>query len=251
MNPLSTKRADPRGAHFTKLARRPVLAALALVAGAALWHVAPSLAAEAAVVIPAPAEDAPSTPSASSETAVIAGGCFWGVQGVFQHVKGVTSAVSGYAGGQASTAKYDEVGSGRTGHAESVRITFDPQQISYGRLLQIYFSVAHNPTELNRQGPDSGTQYRSTIFTANAEQARVAKAYIAQLDKAKVYGKPIATTVEPLKGFYPAEAYHQDFMTRNPDHPYIVFNDLPKVDNLKRVFPESYRAKPVLVGSGA
>lgn len=251
MNPLSSKRADPRGAHFSRLSRRPVLAALAIVASAALWHVAPSLAAEAAVVIPAPAEDAPPTPGASSETAVIAGGCFWGVQGVFQHVKGVTSAVSGYAGGQASTARYDEVGSGRTGHAESVRITYDPQQISYGRLLQIYFSVAHNPTELNRQGPDSGMQYRSTIFAANAEQARVAKAYIAQLDKAKVFGKPIATTVETLKGFYPAEGYHQDFMTRNPDHPYIVFNDLPKVDNLKRVFPQSYRAKPVLVGSGA
>lgn len=237
--------------HFPRLSRRPVLAALAVIAGAGLWHVAPSLAAESAVVIPAPAEDAPPTPGAGSETAVIAGGCFWGVQGVFQHVKGVTSAVSGYAGGQASTAKYDEVGSGRTGHAESVKITYDPQQISYGRLLQIYFSVAHNPTELNRQGPDSGTQYRSTIFAANAEQARVAKAYIAQLDKAKVFGKPIATTVETLKGFYPAEGYHQDFMTRNPDHPYIVFNDLPKVDNLKRVFPDSYRAKPVLVGSGA
>jgi len=251
MNPLSSKRADPRGAHFSRLSRRPVLAALAVVAGAALWDVTPSLAAEAAVVIPPPAEDAPPTPGASSETAVIAGGCFWGVQGVFQHVKGVTSAVSGYAGGQASTAKYDEVGSGRTGHAESVRITYDPQQLSYGRLLQIYFSVAHNPTELNRQGPDTGTQYRSTIFASNAEQARVAKAYIAQLDKAKIFGKPIATTVETLKGFYPAEGYHQDFMTRNPDHPYIVFNDLPKVDNLKRVFPESYRAKPVLVGSGA
>ena len=252
MNPLSSSPAvRPHGTRFTRLARRPVLALLALAAGTALWRVVPSFAAEPAVVIPAPAEDLPSTSSAGPETAVIAGGCFWGVQGVFQHVNGVTSAVSGYAGGDAATASYDTVGSGRTGHAESVRITFDPKQISYGRILQIYFSVAHDPTELNRQGPDVGTQYRSTIFVSNAAQERVARSYIAQLDQSKVFGKPIVTTVEPLKGFYPAEAYHQDFMTRNPGHPYIVFNDLPKVDNLKRVFPQSYRVKPVLVGSGA
>jgi len=159
--------------------------------------------------------------------------------------------VSGYAGGDAASATYEATSSGRTGHAESVRITYDPKQISYARLLQIYFSVAHDPTELNRQGPDIGTQYRSTIFAANPEQARIAKNYIAQLDKARVFGKPIATTIEPLKAFYPAEAYHQDFMTRNPDHPYIAFNDLPKVDNLKKVFPASYRAKAVLVGGGA
>ncbi|HEY2255124.1 MAG TPA: peptide-methionine (S)-S-oxide reductase MsrA [Variovorax sp.] len=222
---------------------------LVLGAGAALWHVVPSLAAEAAVVIPAPAEDLAASPGASTETAVVAGGCFWGVQGVFQHVKGVTSAVSGYAGGAANTAQYGEVGSGTTGHAESVRITYDPKVISYGRLLQIYFSVAHNPTELNRQGPDSGTQYRSTIFAANAEQERVAKAYIAQLDKARAFGRPIATTVETLKGFYPAEAYHQDYLTLNPNQPYIAINDLPKIENLKRVFPDSYRVKPVLVGN--
>ena len=250
MTPLSSTPANPRGTPFARLSRRPVLAVLALAAGAALWRVAPSFAAEAAVVIPPPAEDPPAAPGASVETAVIAGGCFWGVQGVFQHVKGVTGAVSGYAGGQASTARYDEVGSGRTGHAEAVRITYDPKQISYAQLLQIYFSVAHDPTQLNRQGPDTGTQYRSTIFAANPEQARIARSYIAQLDRAKVFGKPIATTLEPLKAFYPAEAYHQDFMTRHPDHPYIAINDLPKVDNLKKVFPASYRPKAVLVGAG-
>jgi peptide-methionine (S)-S-oxide reductase len=236
---------------LARLARRSILALLVVAAGAALWHVVPSFAAEAAVVIPPPAEDLAAAPGAGTETAVVAGGCFWGVQGVFQHVNGVTSAVSGYAGGAAGTAKYEEVGSGATGHAESVRITYDPKVISYGHLLQIYFSVAHNPTELNRQGPDSGTQYRSTIFAANADQARVARAYIAQLDKARVFGQPIATTVETLKGFYPAEAYHQDYLTLNPNQPYIAINDLPKIENLKRVFPDSYRAKPVLVGNGA
>jgi peptide-methionine (S)-S-oxide reductase len=221
---------------------------MALFAGTAVGHATPSATAEAAVAVPAPAEDLAAAPGAASETAVFAGGCFWGVQGVFQHVKGVTSAVSGYAGGDAAAASYSAIGSGRTGHAESVRITYDPRQISYGQLLQIYFSVAHDPTELNRQGPDRGTQYRSAIFPANAEQARVAKTYIAQLDNAKVFGKPIATTIEPAKAFYPAEAYHQDYTTRNPRQPYIVINDLPKVDNLKRVFPARYRSEPVLVG---
>ena len=190
-------------------------------------------------------------PGVTSETAVLAGGCFWGVQGVFQHVQGVSSAVSGYAGGAADTATYAMVGSGATGHAESVRIVFDPAKISYGRLLQIYFSVAHDPTELNRQGPDAGTQYRSTIFPGSAEQARVARSYIDQLNRANTFGKPLATTVEPLEGFYPAEAYHQDFLTRNPHYPYIVINDLPKVESLKRLFPERYRATPVLVGAAA
>jgi peptide-methionine (S)-S-oxide reductase len=178
---------------------------------------------------------------------VLAGGCFWGVQGVFQHVDGVTSAVSGYAGGAKETAQYDKVTSGRTGHAESVRITYDPNKVSLGRLLQIYFSVAHDPTQLNRQGPDGGTQYRSTIFPANDEQARVAKAYVEQLGQAGVYKAKVVTTIEPGQTFYPAEAYHQDYMTLNPRQPYIAMHDLPKVDSLKRLFPQAYRAEPALV----
>ncbi len=223
----------------------PILAG-AMVA--ALWFATPSVA-EQAVAIPAPASDEAVAAHASTETAVLAGGCFWGVQGVFQHVQGVSSAVSGYAGGAADSAQYEQVGSGATGHAESVRITFDPKKISYGKLLQIYFSVAHNPTELNRQGPDTGTQYRSTIFPASPEQMRVAQAYIEQLNRSKTFGRNLATTVEPLKAFYPAEAYHQDFLTLHPSHPYIAINDMPKVENLKRMFPATYQDKPVLVGS--
>jgi peptide-methionine (S)-S-oxide reductase len=196
--------------------------------------------------LPAPAADEPPG-QATSETTVLAGGCFWGVQGVFQHVKGVTRAVSGYAGGEKDTAHYEMVGTGETGHAESVQVTFDPRQISYGRILQIYFSVAHNPTELNYQGPDEGTQYRSTIFAANAEQANIAKDYIAQLGQAHVFGAAIVTTIELGRSFYPAEDYHQDFLARNPDYPYIVYNDLPKVAELKRLFPDLYRPDPVLV----
>jgi peptide-methionine (S)-S-oxide reductase len=207
-----------------------------------------SSAAEAAHVVAPPAIDEQASQT-TSEVAVLAGGCFWGVQGVFQHVEGVTNAVSGYAGGAKETAHYEVVGSGRTGHAESVRITYDPRKISYGRLLQIYFSVAHNPTELNRQGPDTGTQYRSAIFPTNAEQARVANAYIAQLNQAHAFKTAIVTKVEPDKSFYPAEAYHQDYLTRNPRQPYIVFNDLPKITDLKRAFPELYRADPVLVAN--
>src|SRR5262249_32173559 len=173
--------------------------------------------------------------------------CFWGVQAVFQHTKGVTSAVSGYAGGDKSTAHYETVGTGRTGHAESVSVTFDPRQVSLGKILQIYFSVAHNPTELNRQGPDVGTQYRSAIFYADDEQKKVATAYVAQLDKAKVFPGPIVTQLERLQGFYPAEDYHQDFAVLHPSYPYIVFNDLPKVDNLKRMFAADYRETPVTV----
>ncbi|MDM0113335.1 peptide-methionine (S)-S-oxide reductase MsrA [Variovorax sp. J22R133] len=227
-----------------------MLGGLALLCGAAVWKATPSFAAESAVVIPAPANEPAPASSATTETAVVAGGCFWGVQGVFQHVKGVSNAVSGYAGGDSKTARYEAVGSGRTGHAEAVRITFDPKQISYGRILQIYFSVAHNPTELNRQGPDTGTQYRSTIFAQSAEQARVAKDYIDQLDKAKVYKAPIVTTIETQKPFFPAEGYHQDYLTRNPNDPYIAYNDIPKLDNLKKVFPGVYRAAPALVGNG-
>jgi peptide-methionine (S)-S-oxide reductase len=205
-------------------------------------------AAEQARVIPPPATTEQSGP-ATTEVAVLAGGCFWGVQGVFQHVKGVTNAVSGYAGGDKKTAQYETVGSGRTGHAESVRITFDPSQISYGRILQIYFSVAHNPTQLNRQGPDIGTQYRSAIFPTNAEQAQTAKAYIGQLNQAHVFDAAIVTKIEPGKEFYPAEDYHQDFLTLHPTYPYIVYNDLPKVANLKRLFPTLYRPDPALVSA--
>jgi len=202
-------------------------------------------AAERAFVIPAPTLD--ETANADKQTVVLAGGCFWGVQAVFQHTKGVTSAVSGYAGGDKSTAHYETVGTGRTGHAESVSVTFDPHQISLGKILQIYFSVAHNPTELNRQGPDVGTQYRSAIFYADDEQKKVAAAYVAQLDKAKVFPGPIVTQLEPLRGFYAAEDYHQDFAVLHPSYPYIVFNDLPKVDHLKRMFTADYRETPVTV----
>ena len=201
--------------------------------------------AEEAVIIPAPTLD--ETTQAHSETAIFAGGCFWGVQGVFQHVKGVKNAVSGYAGGAANTAQYERVSAGNTGHAEAVEVTFDPAQVSYGTLLQIYFSVAHNPTELNRQGPDTGTQYRSALFPKSAEQQRVAQAYISQLDAAHSFNKPIVTKLESYNGFYPAEDEHQDFLTEHPTYPYIVINDLPKVAQLKQLYPDRYQEKPVLV----
>ena len=218
--------------------RRLALAALLGLATSAF-------AAEEARKIPAPAQD--EAPRGDSETIVLAGGCFWGVQGVFQHVKGVASPVSGYEGGDKATAHYDMTGRGDTGHAESVRVTYDPRQISTGRILQIYFSVAHDPTQLNRQGPDRGTQYRSAIFPTDEEQAKLAKAYIAQLDQAHAFNGAIVTKIEPGRTFYPAEDYHQDFLALNPGYPYIVFNDLPKVENLKRLFPEDFRATPVLV----
>lgn len=218
-----------------------MISALLLFAGPA----AISLAAEPAVVIPAPTVD--EAAKGSSETAVFAGGCFWGVQAVFQHVKGVKNAVSGYSGGAKETASYETVSLGETGHAESVEVSFDPHEVSYGTLLQIFFSVAHNPTQLNFQGPDQGTQYRSAIFTASAEQQKVATAYIAQLDRTGLFHAPIVTKVSKLEGFYPAEKYHQDFLTLNPNHPYIVFNDMPKIDNLKAIFPAAFRANPVLV----
>ncbi len=221
-----------------------VLAGGALLAGAVSVGYLPS-AAESARVAPPPAIDTPS--QATSETIVLAGGCFWGVQGVFQHVEGVSSAVSGYAGGAAATASYDKVTSGRTGHAEAVRITYDPRKVSLGRLLQIHFSVVHDPTQLDRQGPDVGTQYRSAIFPGSDEQARVAKAYIDQLGQARVYGARIVTTVEPGQTFYPAEAYHQDYMTLHPRQPYVAMHDLPKVESLRRLFPGAYRAEPALV----
>jgi peptide-methionine (S)-S-oxide reductase len=215
------------------------LAVSAFVAG-------PSRAAEDAVIIPAPAADLP--PSEGLQTVVVSGGCFWGVQGVFQHVAGVTSAVSGYAGGNKSTANYETVSTGSTGHAESVQVKYDPKKISYGKILQVFFSVAHDPTQLNRQGPDSGTQYRSAIFTTSEDQKKVTDAYIAQLNAAKVYAKPIVTKVSPLQGFYPAEAYHQDYLTLHPNQPYIAYNDLPKVENLKKIFADTYVEKPTLVG---
>ncbi len=207
--------------------------------------------AESAVIIPPPKAEA-SAPSAGLETAVLAGGCFWGVQAVFQHVKGVSNAVSGYAGGIKKDADYETVSSGRTGHAESVAVTFDPKQISYGKILQIYFSVAHNPTQLNYQGPDHGPQYRSEIFPQNEEQAAIAKAYIAQLDAAHVFKAPIVTKTGTMKAaFYPAEAYHQDYATLHPYQPYIMYNDAPKVANLKTLFADVWREKPVLVSEAA
>ena len=209
-----------------------------------------SAAEEKAVKLPAPAIDTPITAqsgTATAATAVFAGGCFWGVQAVFQHTQGVLNAVSGYSGGDASTATYNQIGSGRTGHAEAVQITYDPKLISYGKLLQIYFSVAHDPTTLNRQGPDTGPQYRSAVFYQGAEQKKVTDAYIAQLDAAKAFPQKIVTQVAPLTAFYPAEAYHQDYATLHPSQPYIARFDLPKIANLKTTMPEVWRDKPVLV----
>src|SRR5215467_8285985 len=190
---------------------------------------------------PKPAVDQPIAPTKGKETAVISGGCFWGIQAVYEHTKGVISATSGYSGGTVETAQYETVSSGKTDHAESVKIVYDPSQITYGQILMIFFSVAHNPTELNKQGPDWGTQYRSSVFYANPEQKKIAEAYIEQLNAAKVYSGKIMTQVVPLKGFYPAEGYHQDYLKHHPDNPYIVINDLPKIQNLKKDFPELYR----------
>jgi peptide-methionine (S)-S-oxide reductase len=201
--------------------------------------------------IPRPAADEPAGVPGAHETAVLAGGCFWGVQGVFEHVKGVNRAVSGYAGGTEPTAHYDLVKTGTTGHAESVEITYDPSQITYGQLLQIYFSVVHDPTQLDRQGPDVGTQYRSALFPQNDEQKKVAQSYIAQLNDAKVFGAPIVTRIEDAAEFVPAETHHQDFLNSNPTYPYIAINDMPKLDNLRRQFPDQYREQPVLVGAGS
>src|ERR1700716_3555548 len=231
----------------SQLTRLSLCAAAIGALAIAAFAVGPSRASEEAVIIPAPTTDA--APASDIQTAVIAGGCFWGVQGVFQHTAGVVNAVSGYAGGSKATADYNTVSMGTTGHAESVEIKYDPKKISYGKILQIFFSVAHDPTQLNRQGPDSGTQYRSAIFTTSDEQKKVAEAYIAQLNAAKVYRKPIVTKIGPLEGFYPAEAYHQDYLTLNPGNPYIAYNDIPKVENLKKIFADNYIEKPTLVSS--
>jgi peptide-methionine (S)-S-oxide reductase len=224
--------------------RRHVVVSAAVLAFAAA---APNARAEQAVVVPPPAA-AEAAHGAGLETAVLAGGCFWGIQAVYQHVKGVSNAVSGYAGGAAKDASYYTVGSGRTGHAESVKVVFDPKQISYGKILQIYFSVAHDPTQLDRQGPDAGTQYRSEIFPQNEAQAKIARDYIAQLDAAHAFKRAIVTKVGTVKtAFYPAEGYHQDYAVLHPYQPYIVINDAPKVLNLKKLFPDVWREQPVTV----
>jgi len=232
-------------ASLSKRALFGTIAATALAA--ALFSLSPkaSIAAEEAFVIPPPSID--ETAGGDTEKAIFAGGCFWGVQGVFQHVKGVKNAVSGYSGGTRETADYETVSGGRSGHAEAVEITYDPKEVTYGQLLQVFFSVAHNPTQLNYQGPDQGTQYRSEIFTTNGEQKKIAQTYIAELDKVKVYGEAVVTKVSELSAFYPAEDYHQDFLTLNPTHPYIVYNDMPKIDNLKALFPAKFASTPVLV----
>ena len=228
---------------------RSSVGAVAAVVIAVAAYVGPLRAAEEAVVIPPPANDVES--STGLQTAVLAGGCFWGVQGVYQHTAGVLSAVSGYAGGDKSTAKYDMISSGTTGHAEVVEIKYDPKQISYGKILQIFFSVVHDPTQLNRQGPDSGTQYRSEIFATTKDQKSIAEAYVGQLNAAKVYPKPIVTKISGLQAFYPAEPYHQDYLTLHPNQPYIAINDIPKVENLKKLFSQNYIAKPTLVSGSA
>jgi peptide-methionine (S)-S-oxide reductase len=258
LNLLHSRLAQARNRAAVHLAGRrggmgAVLAAITGAAACGLLLLQPlaSRAAEDAVVVPPPAVDVPLTAAHLSQTVVLAGGCFWGVQGVFQHVRGVQHAVSGYAGGSAATADYETVSTGRTGHAESVQVTYDPAVVSFGTLLQVYFSVAHNPTELNRQGPDHGTQYRSEIFTTTDEQKQVAQAYIAQLDAAGVYGRRIVTRVEPLEKFYAAEDYHQNYATVHPDSGYIATFDLPKMRNLEHLFPRQYRADPVLVAVAA
>ncbi len=227
--------------HWSRL----LIAVIALGSiSAVLWR-SPLYGAESPVVIAPPALDNPKAQGAT-QTAVIAGGCFWGVQGVFEHVRGVQRVVAGYAGGDRSTAQYDTVSTGSTGHAESVKIMFDPAVVSYGQILQIAFSVVHDPTQLNRQGPDVGTQYRSAIFYADDTQKQIAEAYISQLDKSHVFPRLIVTRVDPLKGFFPAEDYHQDYLIHNPNAPYIAFYDIPKVENLKLTFPELYSGRPVL-----
>jgi len=218
-----------------------------LVLVLAAFNNLPARAAETSTAIPAPAFDAPEAASDRPSTAVLAGGCFWGVQAVFQHVKGVESAVSGYAGGDKALAHYHDVSSGRSGHAESVEVIFNPRIITYGQILQIYFSVAHDPTQVDRQGPDVGTQYRSAIFYADDTQRTIAERYIAQLDQVHALRQRIATRLEPLQTFYPAESYHQDYLVLHPNSPYIVINDLPKLENLRRLYGNLYRAEPKLV----
>ena len=232
---------------MSRISSRLLAGTIALGLGYALVSGTSSLAAETAVRTPAPSLTAPAT--GTRETAVFAGGCFWGVQGVFQHVRGVTSAVSGFTGGSSANAHYDRVSDGNTGHAESVRITFDPRVVSYAQLLQIYFSVVADPTQLDAQGPDTGPQYRSALFPQSAQQAKVAQAYLAQLRQARLWPRPIVTKLERAQAFYPAETYHQDYLTLHPESGYIRANDLPKLAALKRLYPQLWRDKPVLVRS--
>jgi peptide-methionine (S)-S-oxide reductase len=241
-----------RGQTHSVQARRRVLTFVCVAAAASAAAAWPWLGAkaESSTVIPAPSF-AGAPEAGESRTVVFAGGCFWGVQGVFQHTKGVLKAVSGYAGGRAGTASYMLVGSGMTGHAEAVAVTYDPRRISYGQLLQIFFSVVHDPTQLDRQGPDVGNQYRSAVFYADATQQQQTVAYIAQLDAAKVFHGRIVTRLEPLNGFYPAEDYHQDYATLHPESPYIAHYDLPKIASLKALFPQWYRDEPALVSAAA
>jgi peptide-methionine (S)-S-oxide reductase len=244
---MKARATDGFGRIAAYLADKALAIAVVVALAAGAW-MSTSTAAERAVKLPPPAFDAAAT-AAGPQTAVFAGGCFWGVQAVFQHTRGVLNAVSGYAGGDKSTASYERVGSGMTGHAESVQVTYDPKQISYGKLLQIYFSVIHDPTQLNRQGPDAGTQYRSAIFYADDSQKQVAERYIGQLEAAHAFPHQIVTQLTPLRGFYPAEDYHQDYATLHPSSPYIAAFDLPKISNLKTTMPEVWREAPVLVAA--
>ena len=226
--------------NWARISKTAFFLAVVVIVGAPFWNQAH---AKGSSVLPAPIVDAPLAVQKGEQSAVFSGGCFWGVQAVFQHVKGVGNATSGYSGGSAGTADYETVSTGRTGHAESVKVTFDPSQVSYGQLLKVFFSVAHDPTQLNRQGPDEGSQYRSVIFYTSDEQKHIAEAYIAQLQQAKVFSRPIVTEVVPLKAFYPAEAYHQNYATLHPNQPYIAINDAPKVVHLRQQFPELYKEK--------
>jgi peptide-methionine (S)-S-oxide reductase len=230
---------------INRTASRSIIALLLVAAVWVPWH---AHAGDGAVTIAAPAIDNPKA-AGPAQTLVLSGGCFWGVQGVYEHVRGVRRVVAGYAGGARDTAHYEEVGSGRTGHAESVQISFDPAQVSVGELLQMFFSVVQDPTQLNAQGPDSGTQYRSEIWYSDATQKQIAEAYVAQLNQSRVFRRPIVTRVDALPGFFPAEDYHQDFLVHNPRYPYIVYNDLPKIENFKRLFPAYYVQQPILVSN--
>ena len=232
MSGITQTRESP-GANRPRVSRAWLLAVLVMLVASMMAQNAAAQAHEVSTV-------AAAGESASAPIAVLAGGCFWGVDGVFKHVKGVTKVISGYAGGSASTAQYETVSTGTTGHAESVEVTYDPSKITYLEILKVFFLVAHNPTELNRQGPDEGTQYRSVIFYANDSQRRIAESYIRQLKERKAFSQPIVTQIAPLTGFYPAEEYHQNFLERNPDNPYIVYNDLPKIADLRKQFPALY-----------